>query len=133
MWIRVDDPYVWDKSYQVHHNRLDDKHLIIFNLMQELGEIPADVDLLNRIKRFTGTTLIMRRSGSWPPDADTHKKKYNILIKTLTKWVNKPPVSQEYVAFAKNWLDHHTKNTDCKYRYKLATQHKTPEPDVLVQ
>ena len=61
-----------------------------------------------------------------PCDADAHKKKHDIFFKTLT-WVTNP-VSQEYVAFAKNWLAQHIKNTDFKYRYKLATQHKTPEP-----
>ena len=63
MWI-VDDPYVWDESYQVYHNRFNDTHVILFNLIQELGEDPANVDLLNRIKMFTWTTLIVRRSGS---------------------------------------------------------------------
>ena len=63
-----------------------------------------------------------------PCDADAHKKKHDIFFKTLT-WVTNP-VSQEYVAFAKNWLAQHIKNTDFKYRYKLATQHKTPEPYV---
>ena len=49
-----DDLYVWDESYQVYHNRIDDKHIIIFNLMQEPEENPADGDLLNRIKCLEG-------------------------------------------------------------------------------
>merc|ERR1712080_380808 len=38
------------------------------------------------------------------------------------------PVSTEYLDWATNWLAQHIKNTDFKYRYKLATNHKTPEP-----
>jgi len=45
---------------------LDDKHIILFNLMQEPEENHADGDLLNRIKMFKRTTSTMRRSGSWP-------------------------------------------------------------------
>jgi len=37
-------------------------------------------------------------------------------------------VSQEYLDWAKNWLAQHIKNTDFKYKYKLATHHNTPEP-----
>merc|ERR1712098_364432 len=36
--------------------------------------------------------------------------------------------STEYMDFAMNWLAQHIENTDFKYRYKLATSHKTPEP-----
>merc|ERR1712080_14983 len=59
-------------------------------------------------------------------DADAHKKKHDIFFKTLT-WVTNP-VSTEYLDWATNWLAQHIKNTDFKYRYKLATNHKTPEP-----
>merc|ERR1711862_371381 len=53
---------------------------------------------------------------------------HDIFFKTLT-WVTNP-VSQEYLAWAKNWLAQHIKNTDFKYKYKLATHHNTPEPYV---
>ena len=100
--------------------------------MQELGENPADVDLLNKNRdvyrdHFDYEEKQFMACGE-PCDADAHKKKHDIFFKTLT-WVTNP-VSQEYVAFAKNWLAQHIKNTDFKYRYKLATQHKTPEPYV---
>merc|ERR1711974_521564 len=38
------------------------------------------------------------------------------------------PLPAEITDEAKNWLAQHIKNTDFKYRYKLKTQHKTPEP-----
>ena len=40
------------------------------------------------------------------------------------------PVSTEYMDFAMNWLAQHIKNTDFKYKYKLATHHDVPEPYV---
>ena len=100
--------------------------------MQELGENPDDVDLLNKNRdvyrdHFDYEEKQFMACGE-PCDADAHKKKHDIFFKTLT-WVTNP-VSAEYVAFDKNWLAQHIKNTDFKYRYKLATQHKAPEPYV---
>ena len=98
--------------------------------MQELSENPDDVDLLNKNRdvyrdHFDYEEKQFMECGE-PCDADAHKKKHDIFFKTLT-WVTNP-VSKEYMDFAKNWLAQHIKNTDFKYRYKLATRHKTPEP-----
>ena len=112
--------------YFFQHTRLDDEHVILFNLIQELGENPADVDLLNKNRDHFDYEEKQFMAWGEPGDADAHKKKHNIFFKTLT-WVTNP-LSQEYAAFAKNWLAQHIKNTDFKYRYKLATQRKTPEP-----
>jgi len=110
--------------------RLDDEHVILFNLMQQLSENPDDIDLLNKNRdvyrdHFDYEESQFMECGE-PCDADAHKKKHDIFFKTLT-WVTNP-VSKEYMDFAKNWLAQHIKNTDFKYKYKLATQHKTPEP-----
>merc|ERR1712002_1435950 len=132
MPYHVADPYVWDESFQVYHTRLDDEHVILFDLMQQLGENPDDVDLLNKNRdvyrdHFDYEEKQFMECGE-PCDADAHKKKHDIFFKTLT-WVTNP-VSQEYLDWAKNWLAQHIKNTDFKYRYKLATHHHTPEPYV---
>merc|ERR1712142_1387417 len=128
----VADPYVWDESFQVYHTRLDDEHVLLFKLMQELSENPDDIDLLNKNRdvyrdHFDYEEKQFMACGE-PCDADAHKKKHGIFFKTLT-WVT-DPVSQEYLDWAKNWLAQHIKNTDFKYRYKLATHHHTPEPYV---
>ena len=126
----VADPYVWDESFQVHYTRLDDEHKVLFRIMQQLKDNPDDVDVLNNNRdvfrdHFDYEEKQFMACGE-PCDADAHKKKHDIFFKTLT-WVTNP-VSTEYMDFAMNWLAQHIKNTDFKYRYKLATSHKTPEP-----
>merc|ERR1712180_340816 len=126
----VADPYVWDESFQVHYTRLDDEHKVLFRIMQQLKDNPDDVDVLNNNRdvfrdHFDYEEKQFMACGE-PCDADAHKKKHDIFFKTLT-WVTNP-VSTEYMDFAMNWLAQHIKNTDFKYRYKLATSHNTPEP-----
>merc|ERR1712114_165091 len=126
----VADPYVWDESFQVHYTRLDDEHKVLFRIMQQLKDNPDDEDVLNNNRdvfrdHFDYEEKQFMACGE-PCDADAHKKKHDIFFKTLT-WVTNP-VSTEYMDWAMNWLAQHIKNTDFKYRYKLATNHKTPEP-----
>merc|ERR1712002_95152 len=128
----VADPYVWDESFEVHYERLDHEHIVLFEVMQELKENPGNVDLLNYARdifrdHFDYEEKQFMACGE-PCGADEHKKKHDIFFKTLT-WVT-TPVSAEYMAFATNWLAQHIKNTDFKYRYKLPTSHHTPEPYV---
>merc|ERR1712112_503637 len=118
------------KSYEVHFTRLDDEHKVLFRIMQQLKDNPDDEDVLNNNRdvfrdHFDYEEKQFMACGE-PCDADAHKKKHDIFFKTLT-WVTNP-VSTEYMDFAMNWLAQHIKNTDFKYRYKLATNHKTPEP-----
>jgi len=130
MPFEVPDPYVWDESFLVHYTRLDDEHKNLFRVMQQMKDNPNDVDILNTNRdvfrdHFDYEEKQFMACGA-PCDAFEHKKKHDIAFKTLT-WVT-VPVSTEYVDFIMNWLAQHIKNTDFKYRYKLPTKHKTPEP-----
>jgi len=128
----VADPYVWDESFEVFHKRLDDEHVVLFDIMQKLKDNPNDEDILNDNRdvfrdHFDYEEKQFMECGE-PCDADAHKLKHDIFFKTLT-WVTNP-VSTEYMDFAMNWLAQHIKNTDFKYKYKLKTRHTTPEPYV---
>merc|ERR1711872_1069049 len=128
----VADPYVWDESFLTNYDRIDDEHKVLFKAMQDLSENPDDVDLLNFNRdvyrdHFDYEEKQFMACGE-KCHADSHKKKHDVFYKTLI-WVT-TPVSQEYVAFAKNWLAQHIKNTDFLYKYKLPIQHKVPEPYV---
>ena len=128
----VADPYVWDEFNEVFHKKLDDEHIALFDIMQQLKDNPNNEDILNNNRDvFRDHFDYEEKQFMWlgkACDASGHKKKHDIFFKTLT-WVTNP-VSQEYLDWAKNWLAQHIKNTDFKYRYKLATHHHTPEPYV---
>jgi len=109
---------------------LDDEHKILFDLLEELKQNPNDVDVLNNNRdwfrdHFDYEEKQFLACGE-PCDADAHKKKHDVFFKTLT-WVT-VPVSTEYIEWAANWFVQHIKNTDFRYKYKLPTQHKTPQP-----
>ena len=128
MPFHVADPYVWDESFQVNYNRLDQEHIKLFEVMQQLADNPDSIDILN-INRdlfrdhFDYEEKQYMQCGEDCGAAD-HKKKHDVFFKTLT-WVT-VPVSADYMNFAKNWLAQHIKNTDFKYKYKLKTRHTTP-------
>merc|ERR1711890_36361 len=130
MPFEVPDPYVWDESFEVFYTRLDNEHKNLFKVLAELKDNPNDIDILNN-NRDTFRDHFDYEEKQFAVcgevcDADAHKKKHDLVFKTLT-WVT-VPVSAEYIAFAANWLAQHIKNTDFKYRYKLPTTHAVPQP-----
>jgi len=130
MPYEVPNPIVWDESFQVNYEVLDNDHKILFDLMEQLKQNPSDEDILN-LNRDWYRDHFDREEKEFmacgvPCNADAHKKKHDVFFKTLT-WVT-VPVSQEYIKFAANWFVQHIKNTDFTYKYKLPTQHVTPQP-----
>ena len=78
----VADPYVWDESYLVHNDRLDDEHKALFKAMQDLSENPDDFDLLNYNRdmfrdHFDYEEKQFMACGE-PCHADAHKKKHDV-------------------------------------------------------
>merc|ERR1712032_266678 len=89
----VADPYVWDESFEVFHKRLDDEHIVLFDIMQQLKDNPEDVDILNNNRdvfrdHFDYEEKQFMECGE-ACDADAHKLKHDIFFKTLT-WVTNP-------------------------------------------
>jgi len=128
----VSDPIAWDESFQVYQTQIDDEHVVLFNMLQQLKDNPDDLDILNSARDvFRDHFDYEEKQFMWlgkACDASGHKKKHDIFFKTLT-WVTNP-VSTEYLNWAANWLVQHIKNTDFLYRYKLKTNHNVPDPYV---
>jgi len=128
----VPDPLVWDESFAVFYERLDEEHKNLFAQLQRLKENPNSVDILNHNRdvfrdHFDYEQAQFEHCGVGC-DADGHKKKHDIFFRTLT-WVS-VPVSTEYIEWGANWLAQHIMNTDFSYKHKLLTHHHVPEPYV---
>merc|ERR1711887_83882 len=110
MPFHVADPYVWDESFQVYHTRLDDEHVLLFDLMQQLGEHPEDEDLLNKNRdiyrdHFDYEEKQFMACGE-PCDADAHKKKHDIFFKTLLDVEHHPDDQEKVEELQKLMRDH---------------------------
>merc|ERR1712032_655725 len=80
----VADPYVWDESFEAFHKRLDDEHIVLFDIMQQLKDNPEDVDILNNNRdvfrdHFDYEEKQFMECGE-ACDADAHKLKHDIFF-----------------------------------------------------
>jgi len=129
----VPKPYIWDESFEVFYQRLDDEHKILFDKIREVGHNPMSTEALTDLKfkmraHFDYEQGFFCNSETYN-DCESHKKKHDIFYKKLYSF--KVPVSKSYVDWAKNWLVQHIKNTDFQYKHKLNTYHHTvPRPYV---
>merc|ERR1711972_954378 len=128
----IPEPYVWDRSFAVFYPDMDEEHKPLFTCVADLATNNGDADLLASCLKayedhFVHEQRLFKASNTYSDkDKYQHINKHNAFLATMRGL--QVPVAAEWVAFAKNWLTQHIKNTDFKYKYKLATQHKTPEP-----
>merc|ERR1712058_110070 len=141
----IPEPFFWNAFFAVKYAEMDEEHKVLFSCIHDIEQHPDDEAIVKAfIKSYDDVDILNNNRDVFRDhfdyeekqfmvcgescDAAAHKKKHDIMFKTLT-WV-KNPVSTEYVNFIMNWLAQHIKNTDFKYKYKLPTKHKTPEPYV---
>jgi hemerythrin family non-heme iron protein len=129
----VPEPYVWDSTFRVFYERLDDEHKVLFDCIRDCEENPSDAAKLS----FCKTKLRMHfdyeeHEFCNTPDYNCYGhylKHYNFQTKFQAAHL---PLSPEITSFAKNWLAQHIKNTDFGYRGKLSLRrfYDVPEPFV---
>merc|ERR1712111_155647 len=123
---KVNDPYVWDESFQVNYVRLDDEHKVLFDAMLQVENNPGDQglkDTLNELLRnhFFYEEKQFCDSLDLPWDYCKEHKKKHVLFSGKFEENND-------IKWAQDWLVQHIKNTD--FGYKGHLKHKVPEPYV---
>ena len=102
---------------------MDDEHKPLFSCLQKLGENPDDTDLLTTClasyeNHFSHEQSLFKASGTYPAEeAYQHVNKHDAFLATM-RGVS-TPVSPDWIAFAKNWLVQHIKNSDFRYKNKM--------------
>ena len=127
----VPSPYVWDASFAVGVQQLDDEHVGLFDVIREVEADRASqetwdkaVELYNNHFRYEEGLFSTIQDGEH--DIADHRLRHLGLMNTVKGAV--VPITEDMTEFIKNWLAQHIKNTDFTYMGKMPVQHPIPEP-----
>nr|ASW22279.1 hemerythrin [Lumbrineris crassicephala] len=117
---KIPEPFVWDESFKVFYDNLDDEHKnlfkAVFNVAADKGNAGALKNLVDvTAHHFSDEEGMMQKSGH--DNYPAHKKIHDEFL-TKIKGL-KSPVDDGTIHFAKDWLVNHIKGIDFKYKGKL--------------
>nr|AQV13576.1 hemerythrin [Ancistrosyllis groenlandica] len=120
MGYDIPEPFVWDESFKVFYDSIDEEHRGLFKAVFAVAGEKGGGDKLASLVSLTVNHFAneegMMQAKNYA-DFPTHKQAHEAFvakIKTL-----KAPVDDATVNFAKDWLVNHIKTTDFKYKGAL--------------
>nr|AQV13629.1 hemerythrin [Enchytraeus albidus] len=120
MGFDIPEPYVWDESFKVFYENLDDQHKSLFKAVFECAGDKGSSDKLGNlvsvtVNHFTEEEGMMQKKKY--PEFGPHKAAHDAFVAKIKGL--KAPVDDATIHFAKDWLVNHIKGTDFKYKGKL--------------
>nr|AQV13750.1 hemerythrin [Phascolosoma agassizii] len=120
MSFEIPEPYVWDESFKVFYDNLDDEHKGLFKGIFAVAAKPPDGNALSTLVtavddhfKYEEGEMQKNKYADYP----SHKKIHDEFLGKLRGL--KAPVDDKTVHFAKNWLVQHIKTIDFQYKGKL--------------
>nr|AQV13591.1 hemerythrin [Arichlidon gathofi]AQV13718.1 hemerythrin [Oligochaeta sp. EP-2017] len=120
MGYDIPEPYVWDDSFKVFYENLDEEHKGLFKGIFDCAKAPGDGNALSHLlkvvcEHFSDEEGMMQKANYG--DFAVHKQMHDDFVAKL-KGLS-CPLSPDTIHFAKDWLVNHIKGTDHKYKGKL--------------
>eukprot|EP01124_Arcella_intermedia_P005629 TRINITY_DN1332_c0_g1_i3.p2 TRINITY_DN1332_c0_g1~~TRINITY_DN1332_c0_g1_i3.p2 ORF type:complete len:120 (+),score=40.34 TRINITY_DN1332_c0_g1_i3:105-464(+) len=118
MAFPIPSPYVWDSSFDVGNDHMNEQHKNLFTLIDALDKgrneanFKALVDLV--LLHFKEEEVHSQKILSGD-DFAAHKTIHDNLVSTVGG-LNAGAIGDEQIAFLKNWLVNHIKGSDMKYK-----------------
>nr|AQV13748.1 hemerythrin [Phascolosoma agassizii] len=120
MGFDIPEPFVWDASFKVFYENLDDEHRNIFKALFDVSADQKSASALAALidvtaNHFSHEEGMMQKANyaGYPP----HKKMHEDFLTKIRGL--KAPLDDGTVHYAKDWLVNHIKTTDFKYKEKL--------------
>jgi hemerythrin family non-heme iron protein len=117
MGFEIPEPYVWDESFRVFYETLDEEHKGLFQAVFDVAAARSDAGKLaalvsKTVAHFTTEEGMMQAKNY--PDFPAHKQIHETFVAKIKGLST--PVDDATVNFAKDWLVNHIKATDFKYK-----------------
>jgi len=120
MGFDIPEPFVWDESFKVFYEQLDEEHKGLFQgifaVAANKGDGAALASLVKKVKDHFSFEESMMQKAKYA-DFDSHKKLHVEFVGKISAL--SCPVDDATVTFAKDWLVNHIKGIDFKYKGKL--------------
>lgn len=120
MGFDIPEPFVWDESFKVFYETLDEEHKSLFQAVFDCAGDKGSADKLASlvsvtVNHFSTEEGMMKKAnyGEFGPHKAAHEA-FVAKIKGL-----KAPLDDATVNYAKDWLVNHIKTTDFKYKGAL--------------
>ncbi|ESO01199.1 hypothetical protein HELRODRAFT_81728 [Helobdella robusta] len=118
--LDVPEPFVWDDSFLVDYEKLDEQHKGLFKAIFDVCAAPADAsafahlkDVIEKHFRFEEGMMEAAHYGDLPLHKQIHES-FEAALKA-----GQVPVAAADIKGAKEWLVGHIKTVDFKYKTHL--------------
>lgn len=119
MSIAIPSPFVWDESFDVKDDHLNDQHKKLFNLISDLDANRNSAqhlkDLVDFVVKHFQDEEERMHSHNYDEEA-SHKQTHDKFLEDAGKIA---AVNDDVIHFVKNWLVTHIKVSDFKYIGKI--------------
>nr|AQV13744.1 hemerythrin [Phascolosoma agassizii] len=120
MGFDIPEPFVWDDSFKVFYDNLDDEHRTLFKAVFECAKDPSSGSALANLVSVTGNHFKdeegMMKAKSYG-SFGAHKKAHDDFLGQISGL--KAPLDSATLHFAKDWLVNHIKGIDFNYKGTL--------------
>nr|AQV13657.1 hemerythrin [Halosydna brevisetosa]AQV13733.1 hemerythrin [Pectinaria gouldii]AQV13763.1 hemerythrin [Sparganophilus sp. EP-2017] len=122
MSFEIPEPFVWDETFKVFYDNLDEQHRTLFRSIFDMcndtkDKMRLDCMISVMVAHFLTEEIMMKRANY--PDYTTHKAMHDEFVMKL-KGLH-CPITNNDLHYCKDWLVNHIKGTDHKYKNKLMT------------
>ena len=115
MAFDIPSPFAWDQSFNVHNAKLNEQHVKLFELINNLDANRASAEhlkaLLDYVVLHFKTEEEMFEAKGWA-GAHDHKATHDKFVQDALALAS---VGDNEMHFIKNWLVHHIKGADFTY------------------
>ena len=127
----VPDPYVWDASFAVGVQQMDDEHVGLFDIVRDVEADRNNQELWESLQNlynehFRAEEALFTTIQDNKHDIADHRLRHLGLMNTVKG--AQVPITEEMTEFIKSWLAQHIKNTDFSYRGLMPKTHPIPNP-----